>query len=97
MLADAVQNSLQPGSARDFRRVLSALDSPLYNLVLSGRPARFSRLAPEDRESYLLSWRDSKIGLKRTAFQAFKRLTLFLAYASVGADGFYEVLEDVTA
>ena len=87
LLADAVEHSLQPGNARDFRRVLSALDSPLYNLALSGRPARFSKMSPEGRESYLLAWRDSRIGLKRTAFQALKRLTLFLAYASAGADG----------
>ena len=88
MLADAVEHSLQPTNARDFRRVLTALDSPLYNLVLGGRPARFSRLAPKERESYLLAWRDSRLPLKRTAFQALKRLTLFMAYASVGAEGF---------
>jgi choline dehydrogenase-like flavoprotein len=87
MLADAVEQSLQPQNARDFRRVLSVLDSPLYNLILSGKPVRFSKLSPEARESYLAAWRDSPVALKRTAFQAIKRLTLFLAYASVGSDG----------
>jgi len=87
LLADAIENSLQPGSARDFRRILSVLDSPLYNLVLTGRPVRFTRLSPESREEYLQAWRDSPIGLKRTAFQALKRLTVFLTYASVGPGG----------
>jgi len=87
MLADAVQNSMQPGNAKDFRRVLSVIDSPLYNLLLTGRPVRFSGLDPTARERYLASWRDSSLGLKRTAFQALKRLTLFLAYASMDADG----------
>jgi choline dehydrogenase-like flavoprotein len=87
LLADAVANSLQPGNARDFRRVLSVIDSPLYNLVLSGRPARFSKLGLESRERYLAAWRDSPLALKRSAFQALKRLTLFLAYASTDADG----------
>ena len=87
MLADAAANSLQPGNSRDFKRVLSVFDSPLYNLVLTGRPVRFSRLSPESREKYLQRWRDSPLPLKRTAFQALKRLTVFLAYASVGADG----------
>jgi choline dehydrogenase-like flavoprotein len=87
MLSDAVESSLQPENAKDFRRMLAAIDSPLYNLILSGKPIRFSRLSPEARESYLAAWRDSPIALKRTAFQALKRLTLFLAYASVGSDG----------
>ncbi len=87
MLADAVENSLQPGNAKDFRRVLSVFDSRLYNLALSGRPARFSKMSPESRERYLQAWRDSPIGLKRSAFQALKRLSLFLAYASMDSDG----------
>ncbi len=87
LLADAVESTLQPASARDFRRVLSVLESPLYNLVLSGRPAKFSGLDQGAREKYLQDWRDSPIALKRTAFQALKRLTLFLAYASMGPDG----------
>ncbi len=86
LLAGVVENSLQPSSARDFRRVLSVFDSRLYNLMLSGRPVKFTRLDPESRERYLQSWRDSPLGLKRTAFQALKRLTLFLAYASMEDD-----------
>ncbi|MDG6902800.1 MAG: GMC family oxidoreductase N-terminal domain-containing protein, partial [Nitrososphaerota archaeon] len=86
LLAEAVEGSMQPGNARDFKRVLSVVDSPLYNLLLTGRPVRFTSLGPESRERYLQSWRDSPVALKRTAFQALKRLTLFLAYASVGPD-----------
>ncbi len=87
LLAEAAETSMQPGNARDFRRVLSVVESPVYNLLLSGRPSRFSSLSPEARESYLESWRDSALPLKRTAFQAIKRLALFLAYASAGPDG----------
>jgi choline dehydrogenase-like flavoprotein len=87
LLADAVEHSLQPGNARDFRRVLSVVDSPLYNLVLCGRPVRFSSLGPGSREKYMQAWRDSPVPLKRTAFQALKRLALFLAYSSTGPDG----------
>ncbi len=86
-LAAAVEGSLQPGSARDFRRMLRVVESPGYNLLLSGRPARFSGLGPEARERYLQAWRDSPVPLKRTAFQALKRLALFIAYASPGPGG----------
>jgi choline dehydrogenase-like flavoprotein len=87
LLAEAVEQSLQPGNARDFRRILSVVDSPMYNFVLTGRAVRFTRLSPESKERYLQAWRDSPIALKRTAFQALKRLTVFLTYASVGPDG----------
>ncbi len=87
MLADAVEHSFQPGNARDFRRVLSVVESPFYNLLLSGRPTNFTGLDSSSREEYLQAWRDSHIALKRTAFQAIKRLALFLAYASVDAQG----------
>lgn len=87
LLADAVEHSLQPGNAKDFRRVLSVVESPLYNLILSGRPVRFTSLSPESRERYLQAWRDSPVALKRTAFQALKRLALFLAYASMDPGG----------
>ncbi|HKT22591.1 MAG TPA: hypothetical protein VJR06_08290, partial [Nitrososphaerales archaeon] len=68
LLAEAVERSLQPGNANDFRRILSVVENPIYNLVLSGRPVRFTSLSPEAREKYLESWRDSSIPLKRTAF-----------------------------
>lgn len=86
-LAEAVERSLQPGSARDFRRMLRAVDSPAYNFILSGRPVKFSSLGSGARERYLQAWRDSPFALKRTAFQAVKRLALFIAYASPGLDG----------
>ena len=87
LLADAVEHSRQPNNARDFKRILTVVESPLYNLALTGRPVRFSSLDPEARERYLQAWRDSPVALKRTAFQALKRLTLFLAYATAGPDG----------
>ena len=95
MQADAVQHSLQPRNAKDFRRVISAFESPLYNLILSGRAVRFSRLNPASRERYLQAWRDSPISLKRSAYQALKRLTLFLAYASVDDRGRNPNWEDI--
>ena len=87
LLATAVEGSLQPGAAEDFRRMLHVVESPAYNLLLSGKPDRFSDLTPERRERYLQAWRDSPVGLKRTAFQALKRLAMFAAYADPGPSG----------
>lgn len=87
LLAETVEGTLQPGSSRDFRRALSVFESPLYNLILTGRAVRFSELSVQDRQRYLAAWRDSPLPLKRTAFQAFKRLVCFLAYSAAGEDG----------
>jgi choline dehydrogenase-like flavoprotein len=87
MLGESVENTLQPSNARDFERVLRVFDSRLLNLFLSARPIRFTSLSPEDKERYLASWRDSSIGLKRTAFQGLKRLACFMAYTLTDAMG----------
>ena len=74
---------LAPEQRDDFRRLLRTVESPLLNLVLTGRPARFSRLSPEARERYLLGWAHSRLPVKRQGFHAVKRLTEFLFYAKL--------------
>ncbi len=86
-LAETVEGLLTPASARDFRRILRVFDSRWYNFLLTGRPVRFGGLGPAEKERYLSSWRDSSIPLKRTAFQAFKRLVCFLNYTVTGPAG----------
>ncbi len=57
-----------------FASLLRALDSRLANLLLTGRPVRFSTLGPAARERYLLGWATSRLALKRKGFHAIKRL-----------------------
>ena len=79
----AVKNYLSEEQQADFHRLLQTVENPFLNLVLAGRPARFSRLAPSTRERYLLSWAHSRISAKRQGFHAIKRLTAFLFYAKL--------------
>src|SRR5881409_1160078 len=55
----------------------------MANMLLSGRPARFSTESEAKRERFLLGWAHSRLGIKRQGFQAVKRLVLFLTYAKV--------------
>ena len=87
VLAQTVETALQPQNAEDFRRVLRVMDSRAYNLVLSGSPSKVSAMSDPERQAYLSRWRDSRIPLKRAAFQALKRLVCFLAYASTDGRG----------
>ncbi len=43
-------------------------------------------MSPEARERYLLGWAGSRLGLRRSAFGAFRKLMTFLAYADPGLD-----------
>jgi len=75
-----------PADRRQLRLLLSALDSRLVNLALSGRFARFTDLGREARETVLAGWSDSRIALRRAGFQALKRLT-HVAYLAWPVDG----------
>ncbi len=82
-----VTNFLAPDQQADFHRLLRTVERPLLNLVLTGRPSRFSRLSDVERERYLLGWAHSRLPVKRQGFHAIKRLTEFLFYAKLLEDG----------
>lgn len=90
LIADTIIAELEavgrPKLLNDLVLFLKVIEQPLVNLAISGSATRFSERAPTDRETYLLRWADSALPLRRTAFQAVKRLALFVAY-SRSSDG----------
>jgi len=66
---------------QEFATLLRAVESPLTNLLLTGRPVRFTQLDPRAREKYLQGWAASRLGAKRRGFQAAKRLATGLYYS----------------
>ena len=54
--------------------LLAALDRPLVNLLLSGRPRAFAAMTVPQREAVLRGWAFSRLALRRAGFQALKRL-----------------------
>jgi choline dehydrogenase-like flavoprotein len=87
-LAEIIETRLEPALREQFQRLLSIVDSRFYNLILTGRPTKFSELkVGAERTRYLASWRDSSLGSKRQAFQALKRLVCFLFYAIADENG----------
>jgi len=74
----------RPALLAELDQLLDTIESPPLNLILTGRPSRFSSLAHHEREAYLKRWATSPLALKRRAFQVMKRLTLLYAY---GVDG----------
>ena len=71
------------------------MESRAVNLALAGRPTPLSAMSIEARERYLLSWGGSRLALRRSAFQALRKLLSFLAYAEPGADGPNPLLAEI--
>ena len=63
---------------------LHALDVPLLHAPFGGGLTTFRTGSVAEREGILLAWATSPIPQQRTAFQAWKRLGLFLALADPG-------------
>src|SRR5256712_7927228 len=80
-VARIIERYVSANQRADFRRLLRTLESPWANLLLSGRPHRFSSGTPAERERFLLGWAHSRLGINRQGFQAVKRLVLLLTYA----------------
>jgi choline dehydrogenase-like flavoprotein len=75
-----------PSEVTLLRLAVRSLEWPIANLVLAGVWGRFSRLDRASRETILRRWAVHPIARLRTAFQAIRRLGMFLAYADPGDD-----------
>ena len=73
----------RPAVRRQLDLLVRAMSTPLGTMAMGGRPGRPTCLADMDqaaREAFMRRLGGSSIGLKRTAFQDLKRLTLLLGY-----------------
>ncbi len=87
-LARLIESELRPEFRHQIRQMLGYYENLLFNSLLHQKIKRFSQLTDEERGSYLLKWAHSKIPLRRTGFQALKRLILFLNYSLTDEKGF---------
>jgi len=83
----AVIESLPPGDQRRLAQLLGLFDSPVVNLLLTGVPRAFTRMDRPARERYLRSWATSRLNLRRSAFQALKRITTVTYYTATDDAG----------
>lgn len=69
---------------REIRQFLALARTPVFGLLSGGAPRSIAAMDDAARERALLRLRDSPAGKLRTAYQAFKRLSLFIAYSYGG-------------
>ena len=87
LAAEALVRAADPAQITQLRLVLRLLEQPIVNLVTAGRPSGLSAMAVPERERLLLRWAHSPIALKRSGFQALRKLLSFLAYSAPDVDG----------
>jgi hypothetical protein len=84
-IAHGVDLTLTFGSLeaqKDFQRLLLLLESALAGLAFDGRGRPFTRLSPEAQDAVLAAWRDSRLVVRRSGYQALRKLTEAAHYAS---------------
>ncbi|MDQ6830455.1 MAG: GMC family oxidoreductase N-terminal domain-containing protein [Gemmatimonadota bacterium] len=69
----------------DVARVLTLFGSALVAALVGGRARGMTAMTPEHQDEWLASWETSRLPLRRTAFQALRRLVLSTYYAAPAA------------
>jgi len=91
--ADAFLAPLDAASAKDLRQLLALFDNALFSVLTGGPPRPFTRMSPAEQDAHLERWATSRMAIRRTGFQALKRLSAAVyygapeTYASVGYPG----------
>jgi len=91
--ADAFLAPIDAASAKDLKQLLALFDNALFSLLTGGPPRPFTQMSPQEQDAHLERWAGSRLAIRRTGFQALKRLTAAVyfgsprTYASVGYPG----------
>ena len=86
-LAARVEERLANGDptlARQVATLLSMFDHPFTGFLFYGTPRRFTNLSGAEQDARLASWEQSRLAIRRTIFQALRRLIVSTYYANPG-------------
>ena len=86
-IVEALTTAADPAQVSQLRWVLAALESRAANLALGAGATAFRDLDLAGRERVLHAWGASRIAQRRTAYQALRKLSTFLAYADPEGPG----------
>jgi hypothetical protein len=102
--ADAFLAPVDAASAKELKQLLLLFDNALFSVATGGPPRPFTRMSPQEQDAHIDRWATSRMAVRRTGFQALKRLTAAMyyaepsTYASVGYPGPpYELVRTVNA
>lgn len=78
---DALLAGADDITQHDIKQLLGLFESAIARLLFDGHPAAFTALSTDAQARALTAWRDSRLSLRRTGFQALQRLCLAVTYS----------------
>jgi len=100
--ADAFLAPLPQTDRKDLKQLLALFDNALFSTLQGGPPRPFTAMSAPEQDAHLHRWQTSRLAIKRTGYQALKRLCCALyfsapeTFASVGYPGPpYELVRSV--
>ena len=78
--ADRTLSYALPETQEAINKLLGLFENALPGLLLDGRLQPFTRLAAQSQDAVLESWRTSRLVLRRTGYQALRKLVLAAYY-----------------
>lgn len=78
--ADALLERVDPSAQQELKQLLQLFDNALSNALFGGHFRPFTALLPPAQDEVLRGWRDSRLLLRRTGFQALRGLVLAAYY-----------------
>ena len=91
--ADAFLAPLDLGSAKELKQLLALFDNALFSFLTLGPATPFTQQTSAQQDRHLAAWAHSRLAVRRTGYQALKRLACAMyfaspeTYASVGYPG----------
>jgi hypothetical protein len=79
---DAIAAEADPATRLDLRRLVRLFESAFAGFLLDAQPDVFTASSPEAQDRRLRAWAESRIGARRTGYQALRRLVYAAYYGS---------------
>ena len=78
--ADAVLQKVDTSAQAEVKQLLRLFENAVTNALFGGRTRPFTALLPPAQDEVLREWRDSRLALRRTGYQALRGLLLAAYY-----------------
>jgi hypothetical protein len=97
--ADAFFALLPEDDGKQMKQLIALFDNALFSFVTGGPATPFTQLDAAAQDAQLHAWATSRIGLRRTGFQAMKRLccAIYFGQPQAWASAHYPGPPDVSA
>ncbi len=80
--ADRIIAKLDEGARAELRQLIGLFENALPALLFGGRLSPFTQLSGDEQDAVLREWRDSRLTLRRTGYNALRVLLLSAFYGS---------------